>query len=100
MCDLYWHFWSCYRQILPSVRAVSSHSTSNSQKYKSMLPFCYFVILFTLSIRVKYGRKLFFDAKEVTKWRLELGCKNRFIVIDNRVKQTVILHHYVSNDFC
>ena len=60
------------------------------------------ILVFRLFIcfRVKCGRKLFFDAKMVTKLRLELGYKNRFIVINNGVRKAMISYHYFDNYFC
>lgn len=36
----------------------------------------------------------------VTKLRLELGYKNRFIVINNGVRKAMISYHYFDNYFC
>lgn len=48
---------------------------------------------------MEYGEKLFFDVKEVTKQVLESQHKNRFAVTNDRIKEIIVLHHYIDNNF-
>ena len=54
----------------------------------------------TVCLRVKHGRKSCFDLAEVGNRGPELGRKNCYLVIDDRVWEPVMLYHQVYDDFC
>ena len=49
---------------------------------------------------VKCSEMLYFDIKEVLEWGPKLEYKNRSMVIDDRIREAVILHHSINNYFC
>ena len=51
-------------------------------------------------LRVERSKELSLEAKKIAKRGQELGCKNRSAITDDRVREAVILHHYVDNYFC
>ena len=59
------------------------------------------VLSFCLPVCLKMGRdrELSLNVKEIPGQEPELRYKNRFVVIDDRVWEIVISHHYVDNYF-
>ena len=60
---------------------------------------CWFVILSTRLFESQCNEESSLDVEKVAEQKPELGCKNRFAVTDDRVREAVILHHHIDNYF-
>ena len=70
------------------------HKDTKVSFYCIVLPFC-----LSIYLRMKCNRESLLDDKEITKWKPELRCKNRFSITDNKVQEALILYYHVNNYF-